>query len=101
MSNECLICLDLIHDQNTDIPVFKCMCKGSYHDKCINEWFIMKKSILCPICLQEFNDNHIIDIRNNSFTNKYCDSECYIGILKIIVFFVISFSIFLLVTHLI
>ena len=101
MSNECLICLESIGDQKTDIPVLKCECKGDYHDKCINEWFIAKGSIVCPICLSEFNDTHIIVIRTSCLESSSisCDSDCFICILKLIVLITLTTIIFTLVAY--
>lgn len=99
MSTECLICLESIDDQKTDIPVLKCNCKGDYHDKCINEWFIAKGSIVCPICLSEFNDTHIIVLRTSYLesSNKYCDLDCFICVFKLIILITSASVIFFLV----
>jgi hypothetical protein len=89
-------------DIETDIPAFKCNCKGTYHDKCINEWFVAKENIICPICLEKFDENHIIvihrsrirldDLNNNCF--NLCSIMCkilkFILITSIIVYLIKS-----------
>lgn len=106
MSNECLICLDFIDYENKDIPVLKCSCKGTYHDKCLNEWFIAKQSIICPICLQEFNDNHIIVINASLYRsscincrNRFCNLDFIICIFKVITLISFASVVFYLMTY--
>lgn len=104
MTKECLICLESMDDIETDIPILKCNCKGTYHDKCINEWFIAKENIICPICLEKFNDNHIIVIHSSRICldngNNNCFNLCSI-ICRIIKFIVITGLIFYLIISII
>jgi len=44
-NNECIICLDNMI-KNDHINMLD--CGHMYHNKCINEWFAVKKE--CPIC---------------------------------------------------
>ncbi len=44
-NNECIICLDNMI-KNDHIKMLG--CGHIYHNKCINDWFVVKKE--CPIC---------------------------------------------------
>ena len=44
--DECIICSDELKEH--DIRIFKCF--HIFHKNCIDDWFIKKKSLECPIC---------------------------------------------------
>ena len=60
MDDECMICLENIHD--FDIAILN--CKHFLHYKCLQEWCDKKKNYikLCPICDIENEIKNIITI---------------------------------------
>ena len=56
---ECMICIEYIPSNDiVQLPIENlsgCECKGQYHKKCLEMWFINKNEYTCPICLIKFN----------------------------------------------
>ena len=89
----CVICLDHIGKSTLIILPLKnisnCQCKGTYHIKCLNNWFIKKRCNICPICMSTFrNDTYQYNanyIDNNSICNSISNSidnnKCFICIM--------------------
>ena len=75
---ECMICIEYIPSNDiVQLPIKNlsgCNCKGQYHKKCLEEWFIYKNEYTCPICLIKFIVIEII--KSNIFiifvTKYYC-----------------------------
>ena len=55
---ECIICLEYLKE---NIVVLN--CKHRYHYQCIQEWFLKKKHLSCPLCCGE---SEIINILNET-----------------------------------
>ena len=117
LSPECIICMESINNTSVvKLPInniSKCKCKGDYHSKCLYEWFIIKKKIICPICMMGLNhcnyypfiDNnyYLFNNNNNANNNDYpfndnhnpnC-SKCYIILSTSIVSLIVSFIIYI------
>jgi hypothetical protein len=116
-SPECIICMESIN--NTSIiklpinNVSNCKCKGDYHSKCLYEWFIIKKKIICPICMMGLNkinfqiiDNNYYNFSNNitnndnyplndNYNNNPNCSKCYIILSTSVVSLIVSFIIYI------
>lgn len=50
-NEECIICSDYLHEN--EIRIFSCLHK--FHKKCIDDWFLLKKTLDCPICNQRID----------------------------------------------
>jgi E3 ubiquitin-protein ligase DOA10 len=71
---ECMICIQNIsYNDIVILPITNlsgCNCKGQYHKKCLEDWFIHKNDYTCPICLikfnayKEYNDNFVAMYNN-------------------------------------
>jgi E3 ubiquitin-protein ligase DOA10 len=75
---ECMICIEYIPSNDiVQLPIKNlsgCNCKGQYHKKCLEEWFIYKNENTCPICLIKFN---AYKEYNNNFIASYNKYICF------------------------
>lgn len=120
-SPECIICMESINNTSMiTLPInniSRCKCKGNYHSKCLYEWFIIKKKVICPICMMGLNhsnyypfiDNNYYSLNNNinnnndyPFNNNYNSynatpscSACNIILSTSVVSLIISFIIYI------
>ena len=88
INNECIICLDIIDDNNQEINFFKgCDHNNFYHIECVNNWIneCNHKNMVptCPICRKEVVlreitiviPNEIIMTPQNNQVISYCSSR--------------------------
>ena len=75
--NECIICAEIIDENNESHDILKCEHNSLFHKKCLDEWSEIQsdnnQNLACPICRVEYgdterltSDNSILQVDNST-----------------------------------